>query len=272
MRSPRPQGLQPADQPPSPRCDRRRTGCLAHGPPSTQPAEINRLRGSSAAAPPCPALPDPCSAVPGASTQICICTDRHTDLCAGRPLTPYADPLPASGPAFRPLQPRQTANAGDRQNLPVCRNPSADLEKLQRKVTQAAPMTSRLAIRVQSAPLRCQIRGRLPLPLGRASKHGLVDRSGSGMKTTEIQTDRALSAFMAVEEVANYVSLSVSSIQGMVRKGEFPAPRQLGRRRVGWLRSEVDAWCLSRPVSTVPPPPNTGHANRRRGARETSEA
>ena len=30
------------------------------------------------------------------------------------------------------------------------------------------------------------------------------------------------------------------------------------RRRVAYLLSEVEAWCASRPVSQLPPPPNTG--------------
>ena len=54
------------------------------------------------------------------------------------------------------------------------------------------------------------------------------------------------------------LTLSVSTVQELVRREEFPAPRLLSRRRVGWLIREVEDWLESRPVSTLPPPPNTG--------------
>lgn len=33
-----------------------------------------------------------------------------------------------------------------------------------------------------------------------------------------------------------------SSLYLMVAKGEFPKPIKLGKRSVGWLESDVDAW------------------------------
>ena len=57
---------------------------------------------------------------------------------------------------------------------------------------------------------------------------------------------------------AQYVSLSVITMERMVAKNEFPAPRQLGGRRVGWLLRELDAWCEARPVSSNLPPENCG--------------
>ena len=61
-----------------------------------------------------------------------------------------------------------------------------------------------------------------------------------------------------LEGVADALSLSVSTVQDMVRREEFPAPRMLSRRRVGWLIREVEEWVESRPVSKLLPPPNTG--------------
>jgi prophage regulatory protein len=61
-----------------------------------------------------------------------------------------------------------------------------------------------------------------------------------------------------LETASKIVGLSTWTIQDLVRKGEFPAPRQLSGRRVGWLLSEIKAWAESRPVSQIPPPPNTG--------------
>lgn len=49
--------------------------------------------------------------------------------------------------------------------------------------------------------------------------------------------------------------LSVPTVKELVRKGQFPAPRALSARRVGWLRREVDEWAESRPVSTMLPGP-----------------
>lgn len=58
--------------------------------------------------------------------------------------------------------------------------------------------------------------------------------------------------------VAQVAAMSESMIQRLVREGNFPQPRQLSGRRVGWLMREVEAWAESLPVSTLPPPPNTG--------------
>ena len=72
--------------------------------------------------------------------------------------------------------------------------------------------------------------------------------------------------FLDLPSVAQAVSLSESAVQGLVRKGEFPQPRQLSDRRVGWLMPEVQQWAESRPVSNLPPPPNTGAPKRKEAA------
>jgi prophage regulatory protein len=69
--------------------------------------------------------------------------------------------------------------------------------------------------------------------------------------------------FLDLPSVAQAVSLSESAVQGLVRKGEFPQPRQLSDRRVGWLMPEVQEWAESRPVSQLPPPQNTGASKRK---------
>ncbi|OYD49007.1 helix-turn-helix transcriptional regulator [Acidovorax kalamii] len=61
---------------------------------------------------------------------------------------------------------------------------------------------------------------------------------------------------------AQYVALSVTTVQKLVRDGDFPAPRRLSGRRVGFLVREIDEWLEARPVSTMLPPHNTGHSNR----------
>lgn len=73
--------------------------------------------------------------------------------------------------------------------------------------------------------------------------------------------------FLGRGDAAMYCALSESTLEKGVREGTFPKPRLLSARRVGWLVSELDAWCESRSVSNLLPPPNTGAQkpkNRRR--------
>lgn len=65
--------------------------------------------------------------------------------------------------------------------------------------------------------------------------------------------------------------MSKSTIEEEIRKGRFPKPRQLSRRRVGWLMNEIDAWLDGCPVSDLPPPPNCG-AKKPRPARQPQVA
>ncbi|NMG76874.1 helix-turn-helix transcriptional regulator [Aromatoleum diolicum] len=74
--------------------------------------------------------------------------------------------------------------------------------------------------------------------------------------------------FIDLPTVAEVVALSESTIQELVRLGQFPAPRQTSGRRVGWLVREVEQWAESRPASSLPPPPNTGAKKPRKGAEQ----
>lgn len=58
--------------------------------------------------------------------------------------------------------------------------------------------------------------------------------------------------------VAAVVSLSTGTVQKLVRENEFPKPRVLSGRRVGWLMREVKEWSESRPISDLLPPVNAG--------------
>jgi prophage regulatory protein len=59
--------------------------------------------------------------------------------------------------------------------------------------------------------------------------------------------------------VASMTSLSVSTVEKLVREGHFPKPRLLSGRRVGYLVKEVEDWCNERPVSDLLPPAHCGH-------------
>ncbi|HFL2038801.1 TPA: helix-turn-helix transcriptional regulator [Stenotrophomonas maltophilia] len=48
-------------------------------------------------------------------------------------------------------------------------------------------------------------------------------------------------------EVCSIVGLKKSSIYAKVAAGEFPAPKQLGKRAVAWSANEVFQWLAERP-------------------------
>lgn len=56
---------------------------------------------------------------------------------------------------------------------------------------------------------------------------------------------------MPLPEVIETTTISRSTLFRMVEKGTFPAPRQIGKRRVGWLSNEVQAWLSNRPPAMV---------------------
>lgn len=51
-------------------------------------------------------------------------------------------------------------------------------------------------------------------------------------------------------EVSALVGLSRTSLYRMIRAHEFPAPIQVGKRRIAWRQSDLDAWLESRPTGT----------------------
>jgi len=65
--------------------------------------------------------------------------------------------------------------------------------------------------------------------------------------------------FIDLATLANVLALSESTIQKLTREDiNFPKPRQLSERRVGWLTSEIEQWAVARPISDLLPPENTG--------------
>lgn len=67
--------------------------------------------------------------------------------------------------------------------------------------------------------------------------------------------------YLNLAAVAEACALSETTVQKLVRDGAFPRPRKLSGNRVGWLLREVEAWAEDRPVSDLPPPPNTGRSD-----------
>lgn len=66
------------------------------------------------------------------------------------------------------------------------------------------------------------------------------------------------------DELPGVTKLGLSTIEEEIRNGNFPPPRELSKRRVGWLAWEIRDWLTSRPVSGQPPPPNTSAKKPRR--------
>lgn len=52
--------------------------------------------------------------------------------------------------------------------------------------------------------------------------------------------------FITIKDVVRMTSLSKPVVYRMIRRDEFPRQVPLSPRRVGWVRSEVEAWAKSR--------------------------
>ena len=72
--------------------------------------------------------------------------------------------------------------------------------------------------------------------------------------------------------VAEFVALSESTVEKLVRENEFPKPRILSGRRVAWLVREVEEWAESRPVSHLLPPENTSRRSKLNAGEPTAQA
>jgi prophage regulatory protein len=58
--------------------------------------------------------------------------------------------------------------------------------------------------------------------------------------------------FLRLPEVKAITGLSKSSLYGMIRDKNFPAPVRLGPRAVAWLSSEVRQWAVQRVNASRP--------------------
>ena len=47
---------------------------------------------------------------------------------------------------------------------------------------------------------------------------------------------------LRINDVIKNTGISRSSIYAMIKEGEFPKQRSIGRHSVGWLESEIDEW------------------------------
>ena len=61
--------------------------------------------------------------------------------------------------------------------------------------------------------------------------------------------------FVERDDAAIALSISVSTLEALVRTKELPPPRKISKGRVGWLWREIEEFAESRPVSELPPGP-----------------
>jgi prophage regulatory protein len=59
-----------------------------------------------------------------------------------------------------------------------------------------------------------------------------------------------IDGILSRKAVMEITGRSSASLWRDVRDGRFPAPRQTGVKRIGWLKSEVQTWLESRPLVT----------------------
>ncbi len=67
-----------------------------------------------------------------------------------------------------------------------------------------------------------------------------------------VQTPPAL---LARDAAAAFMSLSVAQFEREVAAGRLPKPREVSKRRTGWLYTELVAAAHQLPVSQLPPGP-----------------
>ena len=48
--------------------------------------------------------------------------------------------------------------------------------------------------------------------------------------------------FLNIKEVSELLGISVSTINRLIKKGQFPQKRKLSTKRIGFLRYEIDQW------------------------------
>jgi prophage regulatory protein len=82
--------------------------------------------------------------------------------------------------------------------------------------------------------------------------------------------------YVRLPDVKSRTGLSRTTIYRMVRAGDFPAPKRLGVRAVGWLSSDLARWREGRPDARDPrlalpapksPPPKNGELRVEGGTR-----
>ena len=54
-------------------------------------------------------------------------------------------------------------------------------------------------------------------------------------------------SYLRLPQVKERTGLSRTTIHRLIKAGDFPAPKRIGRRAVAWLSSDFARWCEGRP-------------------------
>ena len=54
--------------------------------------------------------------------------------------------------------------------------------------------------------------------------------------------------FLTINEVSKLIGLSVSTINRLVKKGDFPPKINISQRRMVFMKSEIDEWIKSKRI------------------------
>ncbi len=74
-----------------------------------------------------------------------------------------------------------------------------------------------------------------------------IHRGPPKFQEGKMSRDSVQDHFLRITDLREITGLSRTSIWRLEGAGEFPPRRQLSPGRVGWLRSEVEAWVKNRP-------------------------
>ncbi|MDZ7720305.1 MAG: AlpA family phage regulatory protein, partial [Balneolaceae bacterium] len=65
-------------------------------------------------------------------------------------------------------------------------------------------------------------------------------------RSTQTQTSTSKGEIIRPKELAEMLSLSISTIYKMYSEGQLPTKVKISSQAVGWLRSDIEEWILQR--------------------------
>jgi len=52
---------------------------------------------------------------------------------------------------------------------------------------------------------------------------------------------------LRIKDVIKITAMSNSTIYGLIKSNDFPRPKRIGKRAVGWLENDIQLWLETRP-------------------------
>ena len=63
-----------------------------------------------------------------------------------------------------------------------------------------------------------------------------------------IITGEKMERILRIKDILKITGMSNSTIYELIKSNEFPRPKRLGKRAVGWLPEDIKNWLDSRPL------------------------